>query len=98
MSPRLRAIVGVAIMSALLVLYFVFAGIRAVALLASADPVPVIMGAAMLVLPIWSVIGFLVYFGYSRRNSQLGKGIVEVHEAEIEDIAPHIPGVDAPNA
>ena len=33
---------------------------------------------AMLVLPIWTVIGFLVYFGYSRRNSHLGRGIVEV--------------------
>lgn len=52
--------------------------------------------AAMIVLPLWSVIGFLVYFGYSRRNSHLGKGIVEVHETEIEEIAPHIPGVDAP--
>ena len=54
--------------------------------------------AAMLVLPIWTVIGFLVYFGYSRRNSHLGKGIVEVHEAEIDDLAPHVPGVDAPKA
>src|SRR5688572_6514710 len=34
--------------------------------------------AAMLVLPIWSAVGFLVYFAYSRRNSHLGKGIVEV--------------------
>ena len=33
---------------------------------------------AMLVLPIWSSIGFLVYFAYSRRNSHLGRGIVEV--------------------
>jgi APA family basic amino acid/polyamine antiporter len=52
--------------------------------------------AAMLVLPIWSAIGFLVYFGYSRRNSHLGKGIVEVPEAEIHDIEPGIPGVDDP--
>jgi len=26
------------------------------------------------VLPIWSLIGFVVYFGYSRRNSHLGQG------------------------
>ncbi|HWT13088.1 MAG TPA: amino acid permease [Allosphingosinicella sp.] len=52
--------------------------------------------AAMLVLPIWTAIGFLVYFGYSRRNSHLGRGIVEVHEPEIHDIAPGIPGVDDP--
>ena len=50
--------------------------------------------AAMLVLPIWSIIGFLVYFGYSRRNSHLGKGLIEVHETEIEEIEPHIPGVN----
>ena len=50
--------------------------------------------AAILVLPIWGVIGLLIYFGYSRRNSHLGKGIVEVHETEIEDIEPHIPGVN----
>ena len=50
--------------------------------------------AAMLVLPIWSIVGFLVYFGYSRRNSHLGKGLIEVHETEIEEIEPHIPGVN----
>ncbi len=38
---------------------------------------------AMLVLPIWSAIGFLVYFGYSRRMSHLGRGIVEV----VDDVA-----------
>ncbi len=52
--------------------------------------------AAMLVLPIWSVVGFLVYFGYSRGNSHLGRGIIEVHEPEIHDIEPPIPGVDEP--
>ena len=54
--------------------------------------------AAMLVLPGWSIIGFLIYFGYSRRNSHLGKGIIEVHETEIEEISPHIPGVNPPKA
>ena len=40
---------------------------------------------AMMVLPLWSAIGFLVYFGYSRRNSHLGRGIVEV----VDDIGGH---------
>jgi APA family basic amino acid/polyamine antiporter len=38
---------------------------------------------AMLVLPVWSAIGLVVYVGYSRRNSHLGRGIVEV----VDDVA-----------
>ena len=38
---------------------------------------------AMIVLPVWTAIGFLIYFGYSRSRSHLGKGIVEV----VDDVA-----------
>ena len=38
-------------------------------------------GEAMVVLPAWTAIGFLVYFLYSRRRSHLGQGIVEVVDA-----------------
>jgi len=38
---------------------------------------------AMIVLPVWSAIGFLVYFGYSRSRSHLGRGIIEV----VDDVA-----------
>lgn len=55
MSARWRAIAGVAFMSVLLALYFVFTGVRAVALLASGSFVPVVMGAAMLILPLIGV-------------------------------------------
>jgi basic amino acid/polyamine antiporter, APA family len=48
---------------------------------------------AMLFLPIWGAIGLVIYFAYSRRASHLGKGLVEVHEPEIADIEPDIPGV-----
>lgn len=49
--------------------------------------------AAMLFLPGWSVLGLLIYLAYSRGKSHLGRGIVEVHEPDIEDIEPGIPGV-----
>jgi APA family basic amino acid/polyamine antiporter len=39
---------------------------------------------AILVLPIWGAIGLLVYFGYSRSRSHVGRGIVEV----VEDDPP----------
>ncbi|MCV0381897.1 MAG: amino acid permease [Erythrobacter sp.] len=33
---------------------------------------------AILVLPVWGLIGLLVYFGYSRSRSHLGRGVIEV--------------------
>ena len=52
--------------------------------------------AAMLMLPIWTAVGLLVYFLYSRSHSHLGRGLVEVHEPELHDLEPPIPGVDEP--
>lgn len=49
---------------------------------------------ALMGLPLWGVIGLAVYFAYGYRKSHLGRGIVEVHEPEIHDIDPSIPGVD----
>ncbi len=71
MSARARALTGVIVMAALLVLYFVFAGMRAVALLTSGTPVAVIMGVALLVLPLigaWALVRE-VLFGW--RSTQL---------------------------
>jgi APA family basic amino acid/polyamine antiporter len=47
---------------------------------------------AMLGLVIWSAIGMVFYYAYSRRRSHLGKGIVEVPEAEIDNLEPPLPG------
>ena len=49
---------------------------------------------AMIVLPVWTVGGAVIYALYSYRKSHLGRGLVEVHEPEIHDIEPGIPGVD----
>lgn len=66
MSARARAFTGVAVLSALLILYFVFAGVRAVALFASGTALAVVMGAALLILPCigaWALAREL-WFGY----------------------------------
>ena len=38
---------------------------------------------AILVLPLWGLLGIAIYFGYSRSRSHLGRGIVEV----VDDVA-----------
>ncbi|HSX55369.1 MAG TPA: amino acid permease [Sphingomonas sp.] len=48
---------------------------------------------AMLVLPVWGIIGLVIYYAYSRSRSHLGRGIVESHEVEaVTAIEPHPPG------
>ena len=82
MSVRTRALIGVAIMSALLVLYFVFAGVRAVALLTTGTPIAVAMGVALLVLPLigaWA-LGRELLFGL--RSTAL------VDQLKAEDLLP----------
>src|SRR6185436_19761930 len=49
--------------------------------------------AAILVLPVWGAIGLAIYFGYSYRNSHLGRGLVEVHEPEVDVLEPRVAGV-----
>ncbi|MBC2776744.1 amino acid permease [Parasphingopyxis marina] len=49
---------------------------------------------AMLMVPIWTGIGILIYGFYGYRKSHLGLGRVEVHEVEIEDIEPPIPATE----
>lgn len=78
MNRRVRTIAGVGVMSALLVLYFAFVGIRSIALLQSETVVAKLMGTALLVLPLigfWALIRELM-FGY--RATQL----VDILDAE----------------
>jgi APA family basic amino acid/polyamine antiporter len=45
---------------------------------------------AILVLPVWGVIGLLVYFGYSRSRSHVGRGIIEA----VPEDNPPIYGIE----
>ena len=47
----------------------------------------------------WAVIGLVVYFGYSRHHSHVGRGLVEVHEDDAEappQPVPPLPGAHTP--
>jgi len=55
---------------------------------------------AILVLPVWGMVGLLIYFSYSRSRSHVGRGIVEVAELSPDapgsiGIAP-LPGMPVP--
>lgn len=41
---------------------------------------------------LWAFLGLVIYFSYSRRRSHVGRGLMEVHESEIHDIEPPVPG------
>lgn len=67
MNPRVRAVLGVSFMSLLLALYFVFAGVKSIALFASGDAVAVVMGVALLVFPLigaWALVREIM-FGFA---------------------------------
>jgi APA family basic amino acid/polyamine antiporter len=55
---------------------------------------------AIAVLPVWGAVGLLIYFGYSRARSHVGRGILEVPELAADapgsvGVAP-LPGTPAP--
>lgn len=51
---------------------------------------------AILVLPVWGLIGLLVYFGYSRSRSHLGRGVIEVVD-DVGGVETTVP-IDPPPA
>lgn len=90
MSRRTSAILGVAIMSVALVLYFVFAVVRAVALLSTGTPIAVAMGLALIVLPLigfWA-LGREIFFGW--------KSTALIDRLDAEDLLPDDLGETGP--
>jgi APA family basic amino acid/polyamine antiporter len=57
---------------------------------------------AQLVLVVWGAIGLLIYFGYSRRRSHVGRGMFDVPELSPEAPGsvgvPPMPGAPAPGS
>jgi APA family basic amino acid/polyamine antiporter len=51
---------------------------------------------AQMVLIVWGAIGLLVYFGYSRSRSHVGRGLIETHETDPD--APPVPVPPMPGA
>ena len=54
---------------------------------------------AILVLPVWGVVGLTIYFGYSRSRSHVGRGLVETHELDVDappQPVPPMPGAHTP--
>jgi APA family basic amino acid/polyamine antiporter len=52
-------------------------------------------GEAMMVLPIWTAVGLVFYFLYGYRKSHLGRGLIEVPEADPD--APMPVGIRPPD-
>ncbi len=49
---------------------------------------------SQMLFAIWAAIGLLVYFGYSRSRSHVGRGLVEVHEADADAPPTSVPPIN----
>jgi cytochrome c-type biogenesis protein CcmH/NrfG len=85
-----RAFVGVLVMTALLGLYFVVAGQRAVVLLTSGDGVAIGIGVALLVLPLLGAALVAAELAFGFRSQRLAR-ILESEEALPIDDLPRRP-------
>src|SRR5690606_28808336 len=81
-DPRMSARIGVFVIAAALALYIVLVGQRAVLLLMSGDPVGVLMGVALVVLPLIAAWGLARELWFGVRAEQLARRL------EGEDALP----------
>ncbi|MFY7836942.1 MAG: amino acid permease [Novosphingobium sp.] len=49
---------------------------------------------SQLLFVIWAAVGLVVYYAYSRSRSHVGRGIVEVHEADADAPPQPVPPID----
>ena len=86
MNQRRTALVGVIIMSVLLVLYFVYAVQRAIALFQTGTWITVLMGAALIVLPLIGVWALLRELKFGRDATKLVDELDRVGRVPIEEM------------
>lgn len=89
MSRRTRAIIGVAIISVLLVVYLGFAVTRAVALFQTGTPVAISMGVALVVLPLigaWALWRELAFGRGATRLMDLLEQTGRLPEEEVDTL------------
>ncbi|MFA9200677.1 MAG: amino acid permease [Cypionkella sp.] len=56
-------------------------------------------GYTLTLFAVWAIVGLIVYFGYSRSRSHVGRGIVDVHEDDPgipPQPVPPLPGAPTP--
>jgi len=84
----MSARIGVVIMAALLALYIVLVGWRAVALVGTGDPVAVIMGVVLIVLPLVAAWGLVRELRFGASAARLGRRLES--EGALPDDAVHV--------
>lgn len=83
----MSARIGVAVMAALLALYIVLAGQRAVLLLSSEDPVGIAMGVALIVLPAIAAWALWRELSFGAGAARLGRRLEDEGTLPGEELA-----------
>lgn len=91
MPPRVRALLGAAALTALLLLYLVAVGGRGVALLGTGEPVAVALGVAVLVLPILGVWLLVREWSLATTVQRMADELARTGRLDADDL-PRTPG------
>ena len=88
----MSARIGVVIMTALLALYIVLVGGRAVALIGTGDPVAVTMGVSLIVLPLIGIWGIVRELMFGSAAARLGRRLESEGGLPDEEVAVRTSG------